>query len=33
MGRAYGTLIIGRRVQWVKTHCYKIVRAEGSIKG
>jgi|GEM_PF-1500348 hypothetical protein len=33
MDRAYGTLIIGLHVQWVKTHCYKIFRADGSLKG
>jgi hypothetical protein len=32
MDRAYGTPIIGGHVQWVKTHCYKIFRADGSDK-
>jgi hypothetical protein len=32
MDRSYGTLIIRVHIQWVKTHCYKIFRANGSIK-
>jgi hypothetical protein len=31
MNRAYGTLIIRVHVQRVKTRCYKMFRAEGSI--
>jgi hypothetical protein len=33
MDRAYGTPTIWLLVQRVKTRCYKMFRAEGSIKG